>query len=129
MKLIIGGRNCGQIEYARGVMGLSPACCSVEESYHASCIADFHDTLKSLLSEGVLSLDEYLGNLFQKNPNAMILCDEVGMGIIPLHREDRVWREMVGRACCAIALQADEVIRLVCGVPQVIKKTEKNING
>ena len=129
MKLIIGGRNCGQIEFARDVMELSPACCSVEESYHASCIADFHDTLKSLLSEGVLSLDEYLGTLFQKNPNAVILCAEVGMGIIPLHREDRVWREMVGRACCAIARQADEVIRLVCGVPQVIKKTEKNING
>jgi len=50
-----------------------------------------------------------------------VICDEVGCGIIPLNRQDEQWREAVGRFCCAIATEADVVIRVVAGLPQYLK--------
>ena len=48
-------------------------------------------------------------------------CDEVGCGIVPIDRADEAWREAVGRLCCALAAEADAVVRVIAGVPQYIK--------
>ena len=50
-----------------------------------------------------------------------ITCDEVGCGVIPIDRADEAYREAVGRLCCAIAAEADAVIRVIAGIPQYIK--------
>ena len=51
----------------------------------------------------------------------VITCDEVGCGVVPLDRADEDSRETVGRLCCAIADEADAVVRVMAGVPQWIK--------
>lgn len=51
----------------------------------------------------------------------IVCCDEVGCGVVPIDAAERVWREAVGRLCCALAQQADVVERVVCGLPQRIK--------
>ena len=51
----------------------------------------------------------------------VITCDEVGCGVVPLDRADEDYREAVGRLCCAIADEADAVVRVMAGVPQWIK--------
>lgn len=51
----------------------------------------------------------------------VITCDEVGCGVVPLDRTDETYREAVGRLCCAIAEEADAVVRVIAGVPQWIK--------
>ena len=51
----------------------------------------------------------------------VITCDEVGCGVVPLDRADEAYREAVGRLCCAIAEEADAVVRVIAGVPQYIK--------
>ena len=51
----------------------------------------------------------------------VITCDEVGCGVVPLDRADEDYREAVGRLCCAIADEADVVVRVMAGVPQWIK--------
>ena len=51
----------------------------------------------------------------------VITCDEVGCGVVPLDRADEDYRETVGRLCCAIAEEADAVVRVIAGVPQWIK--------
>lgn len=51
----------------------------------------------------------------------LVLCDEVGSGIIPAHRAEREAREATGRLCIRLAAQAQKVVRLVCGIPQTIK--------
>ena len=50
-----------------------------------------------------------------------VTCDEVGCGVVPLDRADEDYREAVGRLCCAIAEEADAVVRVMAGVPQWIK--------
>ena len=48
--------------------------------------------------------------------------DEVGCGIVPLSREDRDYREAVGRAGQKLAEAAREVWRIQCGIPVRIKE-------
>ena len=48
-------------------------------------------------------------------------CDEVGCGVVPLDPEEERYREAVGRLCCALAAEADAVVRVIAGVPQYIK--------
>ncbi len=46
---------------------------------------------------------------------------EVGAGVIPLSASDREWREKAGRLACLLAARADIVVRMVCGVPIIVK--------
>ncbi len=51
----------------------------------------------------------------------VVVCDEVGSGVIPLEKERRLGREATGRLCCRLAKEAEKVVRLVAGIPTVIK--------
>jgi Adenosyl cobinamide kinase/adenosyl cobinamide phosphate guanylyltransferase len=51
----------------------------------------------------------------------IVVCREVGSGVIPLDQSDRAWREAVGRLCCALAKEATAVVRVVAGIPVVLK--------
>lgn len=66
----------------------------------------------------------YLDMLLEKNPNAVITCDEIGCGIVPVDKTDRLWREMTGDACQYLAARAAKVCRVVCGIPMVLKGGE-----
>ncbi len=50
-----------------------------------------------------------------------ITCDEIGCGIVPINQKDEEWREAVGRLCCALAQEADVVVRVSAGIPQFLK--------
>ena len=52
---------------------------------------------------------------------AIVTCSEVGAGIVPLDAQERAWREAVGRMSCELASQAETVVRMVCGIPVVLK--------
>ena len=59
-----------------------------------------------------------LNNATEKS---LILIDEIGSGIIPMEKTERIWREKVGRAGCILAEHADTVIRVICGIPLALK--------
>lgn len=126
MKLIIGARASGKRAYARERFGLIPRACTPEEALVAPAVMDFHETIKTLCARGS-SVDDYLNRLFSLNPDVLILCNEVGMGIVPMDSGERFWREEVGRACCLIAARADTVVRMVCGLPQVLKEGSDSV--
>ena len=69
----------------------------------------------------------FTDQLLCENPDAIVIMDEIGSGIIPLEKSERLWREQTGRAGCRIAEYADMVIRLCCGVPEVIKGMRESI--
>ena len=51
----------------------------------------------------------------------VVACCEVGSGVIPMHYEQRRAREATGRLCVLLAARADKVVRLVAGIPILIK--------
>ena len=48
--------------------------------------------------------------------------NDVGSGIVPMEKSERVYRENVGRAGCYIAKRADVVVRVSCGCGMEIKE-------
>ncbi|KUO49757.1 MAG: hypothetical protein APF76_00480 [Desulfitibacter sp. BRH_c19] len=68
---------------------------------------------------------EFLGLFMEAckkfNGTIIMVADEVGMDVIPYHKEGRVFRDLNGMANQKLAKCADEVYLVVCGIPMQIK--------
>ncbi len=51
----------------------------------------------------------------------VVLATEIGGGVVPVDRLERKNREAAGRLACLLAERADTVIRVQCGLPQLLK--------
>ena len=120
MKLYIGGTGNGQMELARAESGLMPVTCTPESALHAPAIGDFHLLVRQVLEDGG-DARTFAERLLAENPDALVVSDEIGLGIVPLDPFERRWREETGRALCVLAEGAQRVTRVYCGIPQVIK--------
>ena len=70
---------------------------------------------------GVVLFVQLIPKLLQENPRIVLVTNELGYGIVPIDPFDRSWRELTGRICTELAEHADEVTRVVCGIPVVLK--------
>ena len=118
MILVVGGQSAGKREFVMGlgfaVEDVAPAILDTRP-----VLADLHVFLQAPRFEGVAFLDEAtFASLLQKE---VIICAEVGCGVVPIETGERLWRERVGSTCTRLAQEADTVVRLVCGIPQYIK--------
>lgn len=126
MELVIGGAYQGKWEYAKKkflqIDWVDGESCTLEELLQAGGVNGFHKFLGRQIDQGadVQNLAELL---FEKNPDLVIVSDEVGYGVVPADARDRAFREAVGRVCCKLAQKADRVYRIVCGNAVVIKDT------
>ena len=68
-----------------------------------------------------LLLEKLAAGLSDPSCSRILVTDEVGCGIVPFHREERLWREASGRLNCRIAAAADQVWRVCCGMGTQIK--------
>ena len=120
MKLILGGAYQGKTDFVRKHWGHEAKPCTAAEALTAPAVNCFHLLVRSLLSSGE-NPQQFTERLIRQNPNAIIICDEVGLGIIPLDKRDRKWREEVGRCLCLITQKAEYVSRIVAGVEMRLK--------
>ncbi len=69
------------------------------------------------------AINSFLLNLQNDCPDGqlVLLADEVGAGVVPLGKETRTERELAGRLSTLLASKATQVIRVLAGVPMVIK--------
>ena len=51
----------------------------------------------------------------------IVIQTEIGGGIVPMDQAEREQREAAGRLGCLLAQRADTVIRVCCGLPQLLK--------
>ncbi len=103
--LYIGGAGQGKYALARRIHGVQ-----------APIVDALHARVRDVLAQGGDPMA-----LLPALQGQIVLCDEVGCGIVPLERAERDWREAVGRLCCALAAHADLVVRVTAGLPQVLK--------
>lgn len=144
MRLVIGGRAQGKLAYVKGqypkahvINGAdaleNTAWQELREDENAlegqtaggALIWNhFHEFVRAGLSEG--KNPEELWKLtkqrMEEAPELVILCDEIGNGIVPMEKEERTWREETGRLLCRIAAEAESVERVFCGIPSCIKR-------
>ena len=105
MELITGGIYQGKKEYALNVL-------KVPEK---NIIDNFNETVKELLSDGK-DPDFYIDDILKNHPDAVIIVDEVGCGIIPLDKTERNYRVVLGRLTCTLSENAEHVYRVTAGL-------------
>ena len=113
MILIVGGEGAGKRTFAKS-LGYKD-----EDMADASldCLpVIFH--VERLVFDCPEKADALYDALLAKE---VVICNEVGSGVIPIERSERLGREAVGRLCVRLAGRADTVVRMVCGIPSVIK--------
>lgn len=113
MVLILGGLGAGKRAYAK-TLGFTDAEMSNDPYADAPVLVALEATVKADPASAEALLPRLLGK-------KLVLCREVGSGVIPTDSGEREWREAAGRLCCALAERADAVVRVVCGVPTVLK--------
>lgn len=124
MILITGGAYQGKSAYLHAhfpeILLADSADCSFDEALHAECITNYHILIERLISANMDPI-EWTSGLCKKNPECIILMNEIGSGIIPIEKTERIRRELTGICGCIIASHAQHVIRLTCGIPAAIK--------
>jgi len=55
------------------------------------------------------------------NKDVIVICNDISCGVVPVDPVMRVWREAVGRALAELAGASDEVVRMFCTIPTILK--------
>lgn len=86
-------------------------------------INHLHLWVKDLLREGMeeAAVQSTILSWVATHPNTILICDELGNGIVPLEKMERIWREQTGRLMIELAKQAERVERILCGLGQRLK--------
>lgn len=132
MKLVIGGYSQGKMEYVLkdgvredycifdGTLPDADSQHDVIEQEKTVIVNHLHAWVKTRLLQGGEPEEEV--QLFLENtPECIIICDEIGNGIVPVDAFERDYRERTGRMLVMLAGQAHEVVRVICGIGQKIK--------
>lgn len=115
MILVIGGLASGKRDYVKTEYGYTDA-------ELAGAILDERPVLydlQELVRKAPEQAEELLPVLLEK---AVVICNESGCGVVPVDKSEREVREVIGRLCITLAGEAEKVVRVVCGIPTVIKE-------
>lgn len=123
MIFITGGAFQGKEEYVRKQYQpekiVDAGDASEEQLWESDCILNYHRLVRKQVERGEDALSA-ARKLASQNPRVIITMDEVGSGVIPLDKTERVYRKEAGRTAVFFAKEAKEVYRMVCGIPQNI---------
>lgn len=134
LELVIGGRAQGKSAY-------------VKKKYpHAVCLDErdltedgrlpikdqtqeiilwnhFHLCVRTWQQAGItmVEMQDRIEEISRACRHLVIISDEVGNGVVPLQKKDRIYRDLVGNLLIGIASKAERVDRIICQIPQEIK--------
>lgn len=107
MIFVTGPLFSGKREYIRNALRLS------QEEFSKKAVWDAEQ-----LAAGASDLEKLAEDLSARE---IVIASEVGGGVVPADPAERAAREAAGRLACLLARRADTVVRVVCGLPQVLK--------
>ena len=128
MILITGGAYQGKLDYAKEEYGLTDddvfTCeeTSTAVGFDEKIVYHFERYVLALIKAGQVP-EKAVGMQLRANryKGRIIICDDISQGLVPMDATERAWREGVGRTMVKIAEQADRVVRVFCGIPEVVK--------
>lgn len=116
MILIIGGAYQGKLTWAAAQYGLTSH--DVWDLAQADAVPGrrcyFH---LEALTKRCREPERYLHDF----KDAVVIAREIGSGVVPVDAEERCWRERHGAFLKQLAAQADCVVRIFCGIAEVLK--------
>ena len=124
MELIIGGAYQGKLTYAVKKYNLSQSdLCDLNYGFPSGgyrCYYHFERLTRAAADEGI-SAAELVNALLPYIKNSVIISREIGCGIVPTDKTERLYRELHGEAIRLLAETADSVTRIFLGLPEVLK--------
>ena len=136
MILVIGGLAQGKLHYVcknyvhredgqeelvlDGTLVLPEGQRATEDGDFQIIVNHLHQYIRRQLQQGE-DPEAALAAFLKKNPDSILICNEIGNGIVPMEAEERCYRECTGRILERLAAEADEVVRVVCGIGQRIR--------
>lgn len=123
MILITGGAYQGKTAYVKAHFQheiTDGAVCMFDTAKSAAILTNYHMLIRRLTESG-MDAESFTRAFCSENSDCIVLLDEIGSGIIPMEKKERIWRETVGKAGCILAENSEAVIRLLCGIPTAIK--------
>ena len=128
MILVTGGAYQGKLDYAKEAYGFTDDdvfTCedgSTAVGFDEKIVDHFERYVLALIKAGQVP-EKAVGMQLRANryKGRIIICDDISQGIVPMDATERAWREGVGRTMVRIAQQADKVVRVFCGIPEIVK--------
>ena len=114
MILVIGGLASGKREFVKKEFACSDS--DMADGVLDGCPVLYN--LQNMIFSASDAADTLLPALLLKK---VVICNEVGSGVVPIDKTERAAREATGRLCVELAEHAEKVIRICCGIPSVIK--------
>jgi len=114
MVLVVGSMSSGKLEYVTEQLGYLPESIADGVIDERKVVCNVQDIVRRQPEKALSLLPELLSK-------EVVICNEVGSGIIPVDPQERLFREQTGRLCILLAQHADKVVRMVSGIATVIK--------
>lgn len=124
MILVLGGAYSGKLEFVKEKYKVSDNdifyCEKETLDFSKKVICGLHIFTYTNSLNNISSLEIIKDNI-ELLKDKIIICDEISSGIVPLKKEERVWREDTGKVLQYLSKNADKVIRIFCGIETKIK--------
>ena len=124
MHLIIGGAYMGKFTHAVESYGFSEdQVCDCEREplrIGAACVRHLEQYVLDCVQRGEDPSAVFRNNREQWE-NSVLICRDISGGVVPMDRQERLWREETGRLCQMLSREADHVSRIFCGLEQRLK--------
>lgn len=134
MDFIIGGAYQGKLDIAKRKFGISEDEifeCSLGDGgisigeneyidFSKRCIYHIERFALYCVRNGIEAKD-YFEEHKSEWKDAVVICEDIFCGVVPIDPDMRAWREMCGRLCTYLVREADSVTRVFCGLEQTLK--------
>jgi hypothetical protein len=126
MILIFAGAHQGKLSYALERFKLNEndihRCNSEDVNVPANkkVLYEIDKWVLALVKDGI-DVEGAVGRLIESNKDAVVICNDISCGILPIDPMLRKWRDAVGKSQAMLSHNSHEVIRLFCGIPTRIK--------
>ena len=126
MILIIGGAYQGKLAYTLGRFNLAESdvykCCIDDAGTPNSkkIIYEIDKWIYALVKKDI-DIVEAMRQFIDDNQDAIVICNNISCGVVPIDPVQRKWREETGRALAMLSQKSGEVVRLFCGIPSRMK--------
>ena len=124
MILVFGGAYNGKKDFIKEKFNINEEdifyCSDGEIDFSKKVICGLHKFKYNNTLKNKSSL-EYIKENINLFKDKIIISDEISSGIVPLKKEDRMWREETGRCLQYLSKESSCVYRVFCGISTIIK--------
>jgi len=126
MILIFGGAYQGKLDYTLKRFNLTQddvfLCGNDDDRLpeNKKIIYEIDKWILALLKKDI-DVEQAMRRFMDSNKDAIVICNDISCGVVPVDPLLRKWREAAGRSLAALSRESDEVVRLFCAIPTRIK--------